>query len=126
MADLIDRQALIDAHYDYCNEHHGKADVFYAWSLELMRNAPSVEPKRGKWILCDERLPEIGSHHISEAVWVTTDSGEVFVDELEENIFGQKCFRSEMPSPFGDDEETEVIAWMPIQVPEPYMRGESE
>lgn len=46
---LIDADALIEAHYDYCNKHHGEGDVFYAWSLELMRNAPTVKPKRGKW-----------------------------------------------------------------------------
>ena len=40
---LIDADALIEAHYDYCCKHHGEADVFYAWSLQLMKNAPTVD-----------------------------------------------------------------------------------
>ena len=45
----IDADALIEAHYDYCNKHHGEADVFYGWSLELMRNAPTVKRIKGEW-----------------------------------------------------------------------------
>lgn len=40
---LIDADALIEAHYDYCCKHHGEADNFYVWSLELMRNAPTID-----------------------------------------------------------------------------------
>lgn len=40
---LIDADALIEAHYDYCCKHHGEADVFYAWSLQLMKNAPTID-----------------------------------------------------------------------------------
>lgn len=42
MSRLIDVDALIEAHYDYCNKHHGEADVFYTWSLKLMKEAPTV------------------------------------------------------------------------------------
>ena len=50
MSDLISRQAIIDAHYDYCNEH--QEAEFPVWSLELMQNLPSAQPerKKGKWI----------------------------------------------------------------------------
>ena len=50
---LIDADALIEAHYNYCNTHHGEADVFWSWSLRLMKNAPTIdaEPvRRGHWI----------------------------------------------------------------------------
>ena len=50
---LIDADALIEAHYNYCNTHHGEADVFWSWSLRLMKNAPTIdaEPVRhGQWI----------------------------------------------------------------------------
>lgn len=50
---LIDADALIEAHYNYCNTHHGEADVFWGWSLRLMKNAPTIdaEPvRRGYWI----------------------------------------------------------------------------
>ncbi len=40
---LIDADALIEAHYQHCNEHHGDTDIFYGWSLELMRNAPTID-----------------------------------------------------------------------------------
>ena len=40
---LIDADALIEAHYQHCNEHHGDADIFYGWSLELMQNAPTID-----------------------------------------------------------------------------------
>lgn len=40
---LIDDDALIEAHYQHCNEHHGDTDIFYGWSLELMRNAQTID-----------------------------------------------------------------------------------
>jgi hypothetical protein len=43
MSKWVEVESLIEAHYQHCNEHHGEADVFYTWSLELMRNAPSVD-----------------------------------------------------------------------------------
>ena len=45
MSDLISRDALIDAHYDYCNKHHDETAVFYGWSQRLMREAPSAQPE---------------------------------------------------------------------------------
>ena len=45
----IDADALIEAHYEACNEDPGK--VFEAWSLKLMEDAPTIEEqKKGKWI----------------------------------------------------------------------------
>ena len=39
---LIDADELIEAHYNYCNKHHGEADVFYMWSKDLMDDAPTI------------------------------------------------------------------------------------
>ena len=47
--DAISRSALIDAHYEYCNEHSNDyCAQFYTWSLKLMENAPSVQPRIDK------------------------------------------------------------------------------
>ena len=49
---LIDADALIEAHYNYCNTHHGEADIFWTWSLRLMKDAPTIEAepvRRGRW-----------------------------------------------------------------------------
>ena len=43
MSSWIEVEPLIEAHYQHCNENHGEADVFYTWSLELMRKAPSID-----------------------------------------------------------------------------------
>ena len=42
---LIDGDALIEAHYDYCNKHHDETAVFYGWSMRLMKEAPSAQPE---------------------------------------------------------------------------------
>lgn len=54
--DCISRKQIIEAHYEWCNKHQGENDVFYTWSLELMKNAPSVVPSRatGKWVVADD------------------------------------------------------------------------
>lgn len=39
---LIDGDELIEAHYKYCYEHHGEADIFYMWSKDLMDDAPTI------------------------------------------------------------------------------------
>ena len=65
MSRYIDADALIEAHYQYCNEHHTEADCFYHWSHMLMLNAPSIDIVRCKeckhWhksgeITCCERI----------------------------------------------------------------------
>ena len=44
MSRYIDVDALIDAHYEYCNEHSYKSDaMFFSWSESLMKNAPSID-----------------------------------------------------------------------------------
>ena len=44
MSKWVDVDALIDAHYEYCNEHSYNVNaVFPTWSLSLMQNAPSID-----------------------------------------------------------------------------------
>ena len=68
-------------------------------------------------ISCDERLPDIKEHHVSEPCIVYCENGAYGFAELEENIFGQvgwNCERDdEYHEPLG-----EVLAWMPL--PEPW------
>ena len=49
--DLISRQKLIDAHYEWCNKHPNHS--FPTWSLRLMKDAPSAEAVQGEWIDID-------------------------------------------------------------------------
>lgn len=76
----------------------------------MINNAPTVETI---WIPVEEELPEIGEHHVSDVVLCYCKGGVYAFSELEENIFGQKCFNCER-----DDEyhcnPLEVIAWMPL------------
>ena len=65
------------------------------------------------WISVEEELPEINEYHVSDVVLCYCKGGVYAFSELEENIFGQKCFSCER-----DDEyhcnPLEVIAWMPL------------
>ena len=44
MTDLIDRQAAIDAHYEYCNKHPDAS--FPVWSLKILEDLPSAQPEQ--------------------------------------------------------------------------------
>ena len=76
----------------------------------IIKDVPTVEMA---WISVEERLPDIGEHHVSDVVLCYCKDGVYAFSELEENIFGQKCFSCER-----DDEyhcnPLEVIAWMPL------------
>jgi hypothetical protein len=43
MNDLINRQAAIDAHYEYCNKHPDAG--FPVWSLKILEDLPSAQPE---------------------------------------------------------------------------------
>ena len=44
MSRYIDADALIDAHYEYMNEHSYEWDaILFSWSESLMKNAPSID-----------------------------------------------------------------------------------
>ena len=44
MSKWVDVDALIDAHYEYMNEHSYEWDaILFSWSESLMKNAPSID-----------------------------------------------------------------------------------
>ena len=100
--DLIERQAAIDAHYEYCNKHPDAG--FPVWSLKILEDLPSAQPER-RWIPCSERLPE----ERQEILATTTDNawGDVVIIRT----YYKEVHKS-------------VIAWMPL--PEPYKEGGDE
>lgn len=92
---LIDADALIEAHYQHCNEHHSDTDIFYGWSLELMQNAPTIDAVP-MWIPCEERLPEDGECVLAWA------GGSVDVVRFEMGISQEtreKMKKGEIPDP---------------------------
>ena len=56
MNDLIDRQAAIDAHYEYCNKHPDAS--FPVWSLKILEDLPSTQPEIIHCGECKHRDPE--------------------------------------------------------------------
>lgn len=48
--DLIDRQTAIDAHYEYCNKHPDAG--FPVWSLKILEDLPSAQPKKRTCVNC--------------------------------------------------------------------------
>ena len=44
MHDLIERQAAIAAHYEYCNKHPDAG--FPVWSLKILEDLPPAQPEK--------------------------------------------------------------------------------
>ncbi len=64
---IIDADKLIDAHYEYCNEHSYNANaVFPTWSLSLMQNAPTINTKEVKYYDEDEKVWKMGRVIVDE------------------------------------------------------------
>lgn len=59
---LIDIDDLIEAHYAACENDHNKS--FETWSLELMKNAPTIEPPPNLCAICKWR--EWAATHFEE------------------------------------------------------------
>lgn len=45
--DTINRQAAIEAHYEYCNKHPDAG--FPVWSLKILEDLPSAQPELPEW-----------------------------------------------------------------------------
>ena len=100
---------LIDADEFGVIALQGKSEEFIegvAFMLDKIDNAPTVEPKNGKWIPCSERLPE------------RDDTGHVLVSvSIPERPFDivlvpTNCVKHMF-------KQGHISAWMPL--PEPYM-----
>ena len=108
--DLIDRQAAIDAHYEYCNKHPDAG--FPVWSLKILEDLPPAQPdlsgysdklwkaayERGKaeaqqrWIPCRERLPE----NIRPVIvtWKNTDPASYYQYIVGKHFTGTACYKN--------------------------------
>lgn len=120
--DTISRQAAKEA---YCKHfcHRGVAcpDTLCKEVNESFDELPSAQPEP-KWIPCSERLPRDSSKKI-----VTFTSGYVSTASfvLREKIYCGRMLVSSRENFWQvleeDEEEGEVVAWMPL--PEPYKDG---
>ena len=55
MADMIDRQALLDVlHERLCNPKKPEQSAGIAAAERIAQNMPTVGPKRGEWVIYDE------------------------------------------------------------------------
>ena len=111
MTELISRQAAL-AEIDKNREAllqsgmTGAEHILVHYGRRVIEELPTAEPKRGKWILCSERLPEV-----NERCLCTYEFSEgTCVD------FGLYTKRGWFVSG--------VTAWMPL--PEPYKTKRSE
>lgn len=111
MSRYIDYDAI-----DYRNDRlHDKSEEFLngvIYMAQRIEEAPSIdiEPKRGEWIPCSERLPSNFSE--DETVLVTTDvDGDRVIPMF---AFDVKSFYR----------KGYISAWMPL--PEPYREREGE
>ena len=134
MADLIDRQAAIDALAnaipslttpDGCGEFDHEiqiADEAFVDAMQTIHDMPSadVQPAQ-RWIPCSERLPEEdGQYLITVKYKHVNDSYEDVYAEHGDWFDGKWdmfCFEH-----CGEVED--IIAWMPL--PEPYKDGEQD
>ena len=108
MADLIDRQAAIDAVNEYLRISEVSKTVQNMTSIQaILKWLPSAEPR---WIPCSERLPKDG-----QGVLVTVDDNE-FDIKVGSCIYSDGVFFSALY-------DLDVIAWMPL--PEPW-KGEED
>jgi len=127
MDDLISRQASIDALWKALYEYEDETEKQFQESEDLdvgdwighrifvqnmsdidrqtILNLPSAQPEQ-RWIPCSERLPEERGFYLT-----TTKDKAVYCDYWNEDNFD----RTEM-----------VIAWMPIDTPEPYKEDDHE
>lgn len=115
MNDLIERQAVDDAIYDYSRA----CDVNYAQIMEYIDKLPSVTPQQnvGMWIHVSERLPEENEYigDVCKYYLIQDEYGDMHVAHLS-NV-------GWIPMDSLKAIGNEVIAWMPL--PQPY-KGESE
>ena len=121
---LIDADAI-----DYRNDRlHDVSDDFIKgieYANDCINNAPTIEPKRGEWIPCSERLPEENGRYL---VTFPTLINKPWIDIL---WYGRPTFpETDHPcfyasdDEYGDVEYDDVVAWMPL--PESYREREGE
>ena len=118
MADLIDRQATIDAVSDLNAEHR------VSWKdavMDLLDELPSAQPEQ-RWIPCSERLPEEYDEY--RITWTTSASKKRFVGGAEYEVTNEwDDKRNDFKGEWLLDDyikaypDVNVIAWKPIEEP---------
>lgn len=85
--DCISRKEAIDAHYEYCNKHPDAG--FPVWSLKILEDLPSAQPKLNKEKISDllwNEYQEMSSHLSTEGVVAR----RYFCKELWKELFGEE------------------------------------
>lgn len=136
---LIDADALItDCQLAQKQaDRHGReyADAFYSgggeistewWCVEdMIENAPTIEPerKKGRWIPCTERMPDIDADGYTDKVLVSFDhySGVEICEYRITDGVGRWYAGDTDDSP--EDIDLQVTAWMPL--PKRYEGGDT-
>ena len=116
MSDLVEREAVLDAVSEGCQELRG----VYGRCEELINELPSVTQKSGKWIPVSERLPE--------AFRFVNCTCHSLIDDRKDWVV-ETCYIPQLPdSPYSDwgnipmlnMGDCEVVAWMYRDIPKPY------
>lgn len=136
MSDYINRRAAIDAVNGMPDCPNGYSDTYdKAHIIAVLEDVPSVQPQR--WIPVSEALPNDGVE-----VWVTIKGHDVIWREegetLEQAIDRINKIRWVTRGYWSDKEHAwndplfgcplmvKPIAWMPMEVPEPWRGGQDE
>ena len=134
---LIDADVLDDAMYHEAFENDSSYDernpmarwdsglwIRYKMFENAIADAPTIEPKRGEWIPCSERMPsECDEFLITWTASVTNEPLLAFA-EYEPDAFlvsGGKWYLEDDMREFKD---VDVIAWMPL--PKPWKGADDE
>ena len=110
MHDLIERQAAIDAHYEYCNKHPDAS--FPVWSLKILENLPSAQPETHEERTETHACDCISRQWLMECVnegWIKFDT------EKDENRFihlVRDIAPSAQPEPLSDAYTKAVWTWL--------------
>ena len=114
---LIDADALSE-------EFKGYPYGFRGMVLQVVAYAPTIDPvMHGRWIPCNERLPEIGDAYIVTGIQKDAHEKEwhYFVDVASSH----GDYIDDYWDTFNDwieGQETHIVAWMPL--PKPYKMDE--
>ena len=128
--DSISRRAAIKAVEDLPNCYNGYSDTYdKACIIGLLEELPSAERKKGRWIPCEERLPEEDEDVLVSVHfwWLTQRHKTGWNDHIKESWYVDIASHIDGNWTSYSDEykvarnRHEVIAWMPL--PEPY-KGE--